>query len=151
MKKMLSNIITTIWFWWIMLGTLILGVFMILGILFSDILVMLKSGFSTSTVGFAVLAVLGIVYAVTGWVPVFRNVYYKYPWLYSFTIIMMMHLAILSIAEEILSIGFSVISTPRHIATIIIMVIQVIVCRLIMCVYLKKYPVVLHKYDGLGE
>ena len=151
MKKMLSNIITTIWFWWIMLGTLILGVVMILGILFSDILVMLKSGFSTSIIGYIVLAILGLIFAITGWVPVFRKCYYKYPWLYPFIVVMMMHLAILSIAEIILATGFSVISTPRHIATIIIMVIQVIVCRLIMCLYLKKYPVVLHKYDGLGE
>jgi hypothetical protein len=58
-----------------------------------------------------------------------------------------MHLGILAIAESILAKGFEVISTPRHIAAIIVMIIQVIVCRVIMCIYLKKNPMVLHKYD----
>ena len=62
MKKVLSDIVTTIWFWLVIFLMLIMGVIMIFGIFFSDILVMLKSGFSTVTVGYAAVAVFGIVF-----------------------------------------------------------------------------------------
>ena len=60
-----------------------------------------------------------------------------------------MDLFIVSIAETILAKGFSVISTPRHTITIAVMVVQLIVCRLAMCAYLKKYPMAIHQYDRL--
>ena len=121
----------------------------ILMILFSDIIVMLESGFSTYTIGFVILMLAGLIFGLTGLIPAFRRCYYKLPWLYPLSIIMIMHLAILSIAETILATGYSVISTPRHIAAIIIMIVQIIVCRAIMCIYLKKNPMVLHKYDRI--
>jgi lysylphosphatidylglycerol synthetase-like protein (DUF2156 family) len=116
-------------------------------ILFSDIMGMIKSGFSSSTVGFVFLFLVGFVFWITGLVPAFRKCYYKLPWLYPLSMIMTMHLVILSIAEEILAKGFQVISTPRHVAAIVIMIVQVVGCRLIMCIYLKKNPMILHKYD----
>lgn len=145
--KILSNLFAIIWFFGVLLWTLFFGTIFILMIFFGDIVGMLKSGFSTSTVGFATCCLTGLIFAITGWVPAFRKCYYKLPWLYPYSMIMMMHLFILSIAEAILAKGFSVISTPRHVAAIIIMVIQIIVCRAVMCIYLKKYPMVLHKYD----
>lgn len=145
--KGLSNLFAIIWFFGVLLWTLFFGTIFILMIFFSDIVGMLKSGFSTSTIGFAFCFLTGLIFAITGWVPAFRKCYYKLPWLYPYSMIMTMHLFILSIAEAILAKGFSVISTPRHVAAIIIMIIQIIVCRAVMCIYLKKYPMVLHKYD----
>lgn len=147
--KVLSNLFAIIWFFGVLLWTLFLGTIAILMILFSDIVGMLKSGFSTSTIGFVFCFLAGLILAITGWVPAFRKCYYKLPWLYPYSMMMMMHLVILSIAEAILAKGFSVISTPRHVAAIIIMVIQIIVCRAVMCVYLKKYPMVLCKDDSV--
>ncbi len=145
--KVLSNLLAILWFFGVLLWTLVLGTLAILIILFSDIIVMLKSGFSTSILGFAFCFLVGLVLAITGWVPAFRKCYYKLPWLYPYSMMMLMNLFILSIAEAILAKGFSVISTPRHIFAIVLMVIQVIICRGLMCIYLNKYPMVLHKYD----
>lgn len=149
MKKLsniLSNLFAIIWFFGVLLWILFSETIIIL-VVFYNIVGMLKSGFSTPTVGFVYCFFAGWSFAITGWVPAFRKCYYKLPWLYPYSMIMTMHLFILSIAEAILAKGFSVISTPRHVAAIIIMVIQIIVCRAVMCIYLKKYPMVLHKYD----
>lgn len=145
--KVLSNLFAIIWFFGVLLWTLFFGTIAVFMIFFSDIVGMLKSGYSTSTIGFAFCLLAGLIFAITGWVPAFRKCYYKLPWLYPYSMIMTMHLFILSIAEAILAKGFSVISTSRHVVTIIIMVIQIIVCRAVMCIYLNKYPMVLHKYD----
>ncbi len=149
MKNAISNILALVWFFGVLLGTLLFMCIIILMIIFSDILGMLKSGFSTSTVGFIFLMLSGMIWGITGLIPAFRRCYYKLPWLYPLSMILMMHLAILSIAESILAAGFSVISTPRHSAAIIIMIVQLIVCRAIMCIYLKKNPMVLHRYDRI--
>ena len=145
--KTLSNLCAILWFYFVLLKILISVTIGILMVFFFNIGGMLKSGFSTTTVGFVICGLAGLGLAITGWVPVFRKCYYKLPWLYPYCMIMLMNLFTLSIAETILAKGFSVISTPRHVATIIIMVIQIIVCRVVMCIYLKKYPMILHKYD----
>lgn len=147
MKNAISNILAVVWFFGVLLWTVLFEAIVLLMIFFSDILGMLKSGFSTSTVGLVFCFVAGLVLAITGWVPAFRRCYYKLPWLYPFSMIITMDLLIVSIAEEILAKGFSVISTPRHVVTIILMIVQIVVCRLAMCWYLKKNPMILHKYD----
>lgn len=147
MKNKIANVFALIWFFGVLIWTLLVMFIAILGILFGDIAVMLKSGFSSSTIGFVFLFLSGLVFGITGWVPAFRRCYYKFPWLYPLSMIMTMHLLVLSIAEAILAKGFQVISVPRHTVTIIIMILQVIICRIGMCIYLKKNPMVLHKYD----
>ncbi len=147
MKDTLANIVAVIWF----LGALIWAIFYsvvgVLGVFFFDILEMIKSGFPTSTVGFQIFLMTGIVFAITGIVPVFRRCYYKMPWLYPFCMMTMMNLFIVSIIEVVIAKGFSVINTPRHIITEIIAGIIFILCRLIMSIYIKKKPMVIHKYD----
>lgn len=149
MKNIISNLFAVLWFFGVLIWTVLLLFFVNLMILFSDIMGMLKSGFSSSTMGLVFLFMVGLVFGITGLVPAFRKCYYKLPWLYPLSIIMTMHLVILSIAEEILAKGFQVISTPRHVAAIVIMIVQVVGCRLIMCIYLKKNPMILHKYDSV--
>lgn len=147
MKNAISNILAILWFFGVLIWTVL---FLFIGnimIFFKNIVGMLKTGFATSTIGFAFLFIAGFVFAITGWVPAFRRCYYKLPWLYPLSMMLTMHLGILSIAETILAKGFSVISAPRHVAAIVIMIIQVIACRALMCIYLKKNPMVLHKYD----
>lgn len=147
MKNAISNLLAILWFFGILVGTIFFMVIVILIIFFSNIIGMLGSGFSTPAIGFVFCFLAGIIFAITGWVPAFRKCYYKLPWLYPLSMILTMHLFILSIAEAVLAKGFSVISTPRHIAAIVIMAVQLIVCRAAMCIYLKKNPMVLHKYD----
>lgn len=147
MKSVISNILAVIWFFGVLVWTILFGLIVILMIFFSDIMGMIRSGFATVTVGFVFCFMAGLIFAITGFVPAFRKCYYKLPWLYPLSMMMTMHLFILSIAETILARGFSVISTPRHITAIVVMIVQLFVCRMAMCFYLKKFPMVLHKYD----
>ena len=133
MKNVISNILAILWFFGVLIWTILTLFIGNIMIFFMDILGMLKTGFTTSTIGFAFLFIACFVFAI--------------PWLYPLSMMLTMHLGILSIAEIILAKGFEVISTPRHVVAIVIMIIQVIVCRAVMCIYLKKNPMVLHKYD----
>jgi hypothetical protein len=147
MKDKISNILAVLWFFGVLMWTILFMIIVILMIFFADILGMLKSGFSTPTIGFVYCFLSGIVFAVTGWVPAFRKCYHKLPWLYPLSIILTMHLLILSIAEVILAKGFQVINTPRHTIVIVIVIIQMILCRVAMCIYLKKKPLIMKKND----
>ncbi|WP_052169892.1 hypothetical protein [Pseudobutyrivibrio ruminis] len=147
MKEIIFNIIAAIWFIAVLLGTLFFGTIFTVMVFFFDIVQMLKTGFSVSPIGFVFCFIFGLVFAITGFVPVFRRCYYKLPWLYPYCVMLTMNLFIISIAESILAKGFSVISTPRHIITVILMLVQVIGCRIAMSVYFNKYPMILHKYD----
>ena len=89
----------------------------------------------------------GLIFSITGWVPAFRRCYYKLPWLYPLCMMLTMHLFILSIAEVILAKGFAVMNELRHTITIIIMIVQIIACRALMCWYLRKNPMIIRKYD----
>lgn len=147
MKRIILNFIAVLWFFGVLIETIFFTIIITIGIFFGDIIVMLKSGFTSPTIGFLFLFLAGLIFAVTGWVPAFRICYYKLPWLYPLCMMLVMHLSILSTAEVILAKGFAVISTPRHVATIVIMIIQIIACRAAMCWYLKKNPMILRKYD----
>lgn len=147
MKNIISSIFAILWFFGVLLGTMFFGIFALIAIFFINIVGMLKSGFPTQTVGFIFCFLAALVFSITGWVPALRKCYYKLPWLYPLCMMMTMHLFILSIAEVILAKGFSVINTPRHIAAVVIMIIQLIICRISMCIYFKKNPMVLHKYE----
>lgn len=146
MKNVISNVLAVLWFFCVLLWMPLLLVFINFMIISGNI-VMLKTGFSTDAVGLLFLFVTGIIFAITGWVPAFRKCYFKLPWLYPLNMVLVMHLVILSVSEEILAWGFEVISTPRHLIAIVVMIIQIILCRAIMCIYLKKHPAVLRKYD----
>ena len=147
--KVLGKVVSVLWFFTGILFVLFVQSVAILMILFSDIPGMLKSGFSNGTVGFIFIFITNIPLALTGWIPVLRKCYYKLPWLYPLVTINSYNLMILSIAEEILSKGFSVISTPRHVITVILMIIEIVGLRLLMSWYLKKNPLVLKKYDRI--
>lgn len=149
MKNFLGNLFAVLWFFGVLLGTLLFMIIAILMIFFSDIMGMIQSGFSSTTIGFAFCIFAGIIWAITGWVPAFRRCYYKLPWLYPLSMILTMHLFILSIAEVILAKGYETMNPTNHVIALIIMVIQVVACRIAMCVYLKKYPMVLKKYDRI--
>ncbi len=140
MRRVISNIMAFMWFFGILAHSLFWEALAILIIFFRNILGVLGTWFAVPPTGVVYCFIAGFVLAVTGWVPAFRNCYYKLPWLYPFSMIMTMDLWILSAAELILSEGFSVLGTSRHVTTVMVMAAQVIVCRLIMCSYLEDYP-----------
>ena len=99
MKNLISNIFAILWFFGILLETLFFTILMCIGILFFSIIGMLKSGSSLGTLGFAYLAIASFIFSITGWVPTFRKCYYKLPWLYPFSMMALMNLFNLSLAE----------------------------------------------------
>lgn len=142
MRRIVSNVLAVIWFLGVFVELLLFNALSILMIVFARIVGTIQTGYGTSLGGFVVCFLAGTLLAITGWVPAFRKCYYKLPWLYPLSMIMTMHLVILSIAEAILSKGFSVVDASRHQSAVIIMVIQLIVCRAVMCIYLRKFPMV---------
>ena len=150
MKKVLdilSNVLAVLWFFGVLLGTVVFMLLSILVLFFVNIVGVLRSGFATSCIGFAMLFLFSLIFAVTGSVPAFRKCYYKLPWLYPLCMILTMHLTILSLAEYILSVGFSVMDQQRHMISILVMIAVVVICRIIMCIYLKKRPLILQQND----
>ena len=146
MKNTLANIVSTIWFVIVIVGTILLELLTIL-IIVSNLHVMLKNGVSTGSVGLTICFVVGGIYGLTGVIPFLRRSYYKFPWLYPFCTMLTMDLFIVSIAEEVLSKSFSVMNPARQSAGIVLAIILVVILRVLMCVYLKFKPMVLHKYD----
>ena len=149
MSDKIANIIAVLWFFGVLIWALLFGVFALIMIPCSDIAGMLSSGYSRSTEGLIFCFALGSIFAVTGLIPAFRKAYYKLPWLYPFSMMLLMNLFILSIAETIIAKGYAIDSTFHHVMAIIVMSIQIIACRIAMCKYLKKYPMLIHRYDRL--
>jgi biotin transporter BioY len=67
--------------------------------------------------------------------------YYALPWLYPFTKIFFADLVILNIGLTILNIGYEVDNSARHTTAFVLMIVQIIVCRIAMCIYFKLRPV----------
>lgn len=142
MKKWLSNIAAFLWFIGVLVWILLLMPIIIL-MLPSDISTIIKSGFGTQTIGFIFLMMIGLVVGITMLVPAFRNCFRKLPWLYPYVTILTADIAIIAIAEELLNYGYSVQSETRHTMFLIIMIVQIVVCRLGMCIYCHKKPMVI--------
>jgi len=62
------------------------------------------------------------------------------PWLYSFVKIFYVNLIILGIGLIILNFGYQTQNNTRHTVFFILMILQVVICRLAMCIYFKIKP-----------
>lgn len=149
MRDKIANIVAILWFFGILIWALLFGVFALIMIPCYDIAGMISSGYTKSTEGLFFCFVLGVIFSLTGLIPVFRKAYYKLPWLYPFTVMLIMNLFIVSIAETIIAKGFAIDSAFHHVMAITVMSIQIIACRIAMSKYLQKYPLLIHKYDRL--
>jgi len=142
--NVISNIVSVLWFFGVILWTLLIMIFVFL-IVIGDIKRTITTGFSSSAIGGMYMLLFGIVFFITGVVPPFRRCFYKYPWLHPFVTIYMMDLGILSLVESIIVKGYEVMSTPRHVISIILALAVLIGGRLLMCLYLKKRPVAINR------
>lgn len=140
MKNILSNILGVAWFFGVVIWNVILMIAIIYMVFNDSILMTIETGFSVAAVGFMFCFSCGFFIIITGAVSSFRKCYYKLPWLYPLCMTLYMDMFIISISEMIIYKGYQVGGTLRHIVTVIIVIIQIIVCRLIMCSYLKKNP-----------
>ena len=140
MKKWISNILSVLWFFGVLVWMLLILPFAIL-MLPMDISTILESGFSTQTIGFIILLVLGLVFSITMFVPAFRKCFDKLPWLFPYIIILTADVTILSIGIEILNFGYQTQNDSRHTLFLVIMMLQIVLCRIAMCIYCHKKPI----------
>lgn len=106
--------------------------------LVADIPTIRASGFAVPSVPPPFIAIFGLFIGLSLSVPAFRKMYYKLPWLYPYVKIIYMDLVIVGVASMILNYGYQVQNPTRHNLFYILMLIQLVVCRLLMCVYLQK-------------
>lgn len=104
----------------------------------SNIGTVISSGFSGPDIAMNFIRVMALFIGISMLVPPLREMYSIFPWIFYFVKVIFADLVIFCIALTILNYGFEIQSQSRHILFIIIMIVQIIVCRIIMCLYLKK-------------
>ena len=107
----------------------------------------MDSGFGTQPIGFTFLLVFGLVFGITMLVPAFRKCFRKLPWLYPYITILTADVAILSIGIELLNYGYQVQSDSRHTLFLVLMIVQIAVCRIAMCILCHKKPIRIARED----
>lgn len=137
MKNVISNIFAFLWFFGVLIWMLLLMPFVVL-VYPSSLSVIIKSGFAGSTTGFAFIGVFSFFFGITLLVPAFRKCLKKLPWIYPYYILLFADIFILSIGEEILNFGYQVQNDIRHAIFIALVAVEIIVGRLIMCIYFHK-------------
>lgn len=125
------------WFCLVLIPTMVLGALFYLGILMF-ILSMLATGYSLPSFGLTYFKIVSIPFLLTN--IFFRRCYTMIDKLYPFSIFALCNFFIVALAEKILAYGFDVIEPTRHLLTIIAVIVQVLVCRIIMGFYFRKHP-----------
>lgn len=140
MKKLLGGTAVTLYFIYGMGLALLILIFMPIGFLM-DVDTILTSGFATADMAVEFISITGLIIGISMVIPSLRKIYKVFPWMYSFIKIFYFNLIILCVGLSILNKGYEVTNTTRHTIALIIMIIQIIICRLYMCLYFKKKPV----------
>ena len=146
MKRWIPNIAAIVWFFGVLIWMLLM-LPIILIILPSNITSIVESGFATRSIGFIYLLVFGLIFAITMLVPAFRKCFYKLPWLYPYITILTADVAILAIGIEILNYGYQVQSDSRHMLFLVLMIAQIVVCRIAICILFHKKPMKIARED----
>lgn len=146
MKRRISNIAAILWFFGVLIWMLLMLPITIL-MLPSDITSILESGFGTQPIGFTFLLMFGLIFGITMLVPAFRKCFYKLPWLYPYITILTADITILAIGIEILNYGYQVQSDSRHTIFLILMIAQIVVCRIALCIFCHKKPMRIERED----
>lgn len=140
LKNLLADFAAIIYFLAVMMWVLLLLALVPI-IIFSDISIIFKSGFATSNTGTAFIGLFGLAIGISMLIPAFRRMYYKLPWMFPFVKIMYLNVIIMSVAVMLLNYGYEVQSPSRHKLFVIIMICQIIVSRILMCIYFYKRKV----------
>lgn len=146
LKSILSALPAVLYFLTIMWWVILLMPMLTFITLVADIPTIIESGFAAPSVPPPFIAIFGLFIGLSLSVPAFRKMYYKLPWLYPYVKIIYMDLVIVGVASMILNYGYQVQNPTRHNLFYILMLIQLVVCRLLMCVYLQK-----RKVNYIGE
>lgn len=130
----------TIYFIFPMCFVLLLLIFIPISFI-SDVNSVRDSGFAGPNSAAPIIGMCGIFIGISLLIPLFRRMYRVLPWLYSFVKIFFVNLIILSIGITILNQGYQVNNNARHAKFFILMIVQIVICRIAMCIYFKLKPV----------
>jgi hypothetical protein len=140
LKSVLGSAAAFIYFIFPMCFVLLFLIIYPLGFLM-DVSSIRGSGFAGPNYAASFIGMCGLFIGLSMLVPPFRKMYGALPWLYSFIKIFFIDFIILNIGITILNYGFEVNNSTRHTTFYIMMIIQIIICRLVMCIYFKKKPI----------
>lgn len=140
LKALLGSTIAAIYFIFPMSFILLLLIFMPIGFL-TDVSAIRTSGFAGPDETTSFIAICGLFIGLSIIIPALRKMYRVLPWLYSFVKIFYVNLIILCIGLGILNIGYQVNNNTRHTIFFILMIIQIVICRILMCFYFKLKPI----------
>ncbi|MBU3132690.1 hypothetical protein KPL40_09490 [Clostridium gasigenes] len=140
MKDLLGNTMAVIYFIFPMCFVLLMLVFMPISF-FTSVSSVRNSGFAGQNMGGALIGICGLFIGGSLLIPPLRKMYKKLPWLYSLIKIFYVNLIILSVGLIILNMGYQVKDDARHAKFFILMIVQIVVCRIAMCIYFNLKPV----------
>lgn len=135
-----GNTAAAIYFIFPMSMVLLILIFMPI-VFLSDVSAVRNSGFAGPNITTSYIGVCGLFIGLSLLIPAFRKMYRAFPWLYSFTKIFYVNLIILCIGSRILNMGYQVNNDSRHTTFFILMIAQIVICRIAMCIYLKLKPI----------
>lgn len=138
-KNLLGYIIATIYFIFPMCLILLMLILMPMFFL-TDVSTVRSSGFAGQNTAGLFIGMCGLFIGVSLLIPTLRKMYRVLPWLYSFVKIFYTNLIILCIGLLILNFGYQTQNDTRHTVFFILMILQVVICRLAMCIYFKIKP-----------
>lgn len=139
LKSLVGNIVATVYFIFPMCLVLLLLIIMPLFFLM-DVSTVRSSGFAGPNIATALIGTSGLFIGLSLLISPLRKMYRVLPWLYSFIKIFYVNLIIISIGLAILNIGYQVQNDARHTMFFILMLVQVLACRIVMCIYFKLKP-----------
>ncbi|WP_346920842.1 hypothetical protein [Clostridium sp. UBA7339] len=139
LKNLLGYIIATIYFIFPMCLVLLMLILMPLFFI-TDVSTVRSSGFAGQNTAGLFIGICGLFTGVSLLIPPLRKMYRVLPWLYSFVKIFYVNLIILGIGLIILNFGYQTQNNTRHTVFFILMILQVVICRLAMCIYFKIKP-----------
>ncbi len=139
LKSLVGNIVATVYFVFPMCLVLLLLIIMPL-IFLTNVSTVRSSGFAGPNTAASSIGTCGLFIGLSLLIPPLRKMYRVLPWLYSFVKIFYVNLIIMSIGLAILNIGYQVQNDARHTMFFILMIIQVVACRIAMCIYFKLKP-----------
>jgi len=133
----LANALCVIYFFGVMLGTILFLVFTPIGF-FTDILRIRESGFASAPTDFAFTGVLGLTTGLSLLIPPFRRMYHKLPWLFPLVKICFINVVIFEVANSVMNHGYAIMDTKRHNFYFVLAIIEIVLARALMCLWFHK-------------
>jgi hypothetical protein len=96
---------------------------------------------SGENIGFAFIAMICFFFSFPMIIPKFRLIFKKLPWLYTYIILALLNILLMSVGILIINYGYEVKNTSRHFLFLVFMIVWMIIGRLSICLYCKFNPI----------